>query len=346
MDLGNSGKGVKQAAGKANLKESPGLLGSGFRPQNPLPFMKALIPCMLTVGAALFVVAQNPKKEEAPPGSAEKIAAAMPSEPYAKPEKPRKVLFFSKTNGFRHGSIATGKLCFEEMGRKTGAFEAVISEDIAEFEAENLKKYDAVCFLSTTMNVFLPHPNDMKNLSAEGKEAAGKREAQLKENLMAFIKQGGGFIGVHAATDTCYEWSEYGKMINGYFDGHPWTADTMVSVKVEPGQEKHPLVAMFEGQNQEFKEEIYQLKDPYDSKAVHMLLRLDTEKTDMTKKGIKRTDGDFGISWARHWEKGRVFYSSLGHNHDMYWNPKVVRHYLAGIQWAIGDFKVEVKDGK
>ena len=104
-----------------------------------------------------------------------------------------------------------------------------------------------------------------------------------------------------------------------------------VSVKVEPGQEKHPLVAMFGGQNVDFKEEIYQLKDPYDSKSVHMLLRLDTEKTDMTLKGIKRTDGDFGIAWARHWEKGRVFYCSLGHNHEMYWHPKVVRHYLAGI---------------
>ncbi len=308
--------------------------------------MKALIPCLLTGATALFVVAQNPAAEQAPPGAAEKIAAALPDKPFAKPEKARKVLVFSKTNGFRHGSIATGKIALAEMGRKTGAFEAVISDDLAEFETDNLKKYDAVCFLSTTMNVFSPHPKELEKLSSAEKEAAVKRDAQLKENLMAFIKAGRGFVGIHAATDTCYEWSEYGKMINGYFDGHPWTADTMVSVKVEPGQEKHPLVAMFEGQNQEFKEEIYQLKDPYDSKAVHMLLRLDTEKTDMTRQGIKRTDGDFGISWARHWEKGRVFYSSLGHNHDMYWNPKVVRHYLAGIQWALGDFKVEIKDGK
>ena len=308
--------------------------------------MKALIPCLLTGAAALFVVAQNPAAEQAPPGAAEKIAAVLPDKPFATPAKSRKVLVFSKTNGFRHGSIATGKIALAEMGRKTGAFEAVISDDLAEFESDNLKKYDAVCFLSTTMNVFSPHPKELEKLPPAEKEAAVKRDAQLKENLMAFIKSGHGFIGIHAATDTCYEWSEYGKMINGYFDGHPWTADVMVSVKVEPGQEKHPLVAMFEGRNQEFKEEIYQLKDPYDSKAVHMLLRLDTEKTDMTRKGIKRTDGDFGISWARHWEKGRVFYCSLGHNHDMYWNPKVVRHYLAGIQWALGDFKVEVKDGK
>jgi type 1 glutamine amidotransferase len=103
---------------------------------------------------------------------------------------------------------------------------------------------------------------------------------------------------------------------------------------------------MFEGKNVDFKEEIYQLKDPYDSKAVHMLLRLDTERSDMNVKGIKRTDGDFGISWARHWDDGRVFYSSLGHNHEIYWHPTVVRHYLAGIQWALGDFKAEVKHPK
>jgi uncharacterized protein len=307
--------------------------------------MKSLIPCTITAAAALFVVAQNPDKEQAPPGAAEKIAAALPAKAFAKPQQTRKLLVFSKTNGFRHASIATGKLALTEMGAKTGAFETVISDDLAEFEKENLNKYDAVCFLSTTMNVFLPHPKEMEKLSAEEKAAATAREARLKENLMNFIKAGRGFVGIHAATDTCYEWKEYGKMINGVFDGHPWTANTRVSVKVEPGQETHPLVAMFGGKNLEFNEEIYQLKDPYDSKAVHMLLRLDTEKSDMSVKGIKRTDGDFGIAWARNWEKGRVFYCSIGHNHDMYWNPIVLGHYLAGIQWAIGDYKVELRDG-
>lgn len=328
------------------VKEQYGLPGRGwgarkarFNFENP---MKAMIPCVLTGAAALFVVAQKPSAEQAPPGAAEKIAKVLPQEPYAKPEKPRKLLVFSKTNGFRHASIATGKLMLEELGRRTGAFETVISDDLEQFELPNLEQYDAVCFLSTTMNVFSPHPKEMEKLSDADKQAARERDARLKENLMAYVKSGRGFIGIHAATDTCYEWPAYGRMINGYFDGHPWTADTPVSVKVEPGQEKHPLVSMFEGNNVEFKEEIYQLKDPYDSKAVHMLLRLDTEKTDMTLKGIKRTDNDFGIAWARHWEKGRVFYCSLGHNHEIYWHPKVVRHYLAGIQWAFGDLKADV----
>ena len=305
--------------------------------------MKPVIPAVLVATLALFVVAQNPAGEQAPPGALEKITVALPDKPFAKPEKPRKVLVFSKTNGFRHASIATGKVAFAEMGKKTGAFEAVISDDLANFEADALKSFDAVCFLSTTMNVFSPTAAELKKLTDAEKQAATERETRLKANLMDFVKAGGGFIGIHAATDTFYEWADYTKMINGCFDGHPWTADTKVSIKVEPGQEKHPLVAMFGGENIEFKEEIYQLKDPYDSKAVHMLLRLDTEKTDMTRKGIKRTDGDFGVAWARHWGKGRVFYCSLGHNHEIFWEPKVLRHYLAGTQWALGDYEAKVK---
>ena len=304
--------------------------------------MKHFVP----IATALFAMTLPSPAEAPPAGAAEKIAAILPDKPFAKPEKPRKLLVFAKTNGFRHASIATGKLALEELGKKTGAFETTITEELDQFEADNLKQYDAVLFLSTTMNVFAPKKDVFEKMTDDEKKAATERETRLKENLMKFIKSGRGYIGIHAATDCCYEWAEYGKMVNGFFDGHPWTADVKVSVKVEPGQEKHPLVAMFEGQNVEFPEEIYQFKDPYNSKSVHMLLRLDTEKTDMTRKGIKRTDGDFGISWARHWEKGRVFYSSLGHNHEIYWHPKVVRHDLAGIQWALGDYKVEVKDGK
>ncbi len=305
--------------------------------------MKSLIPRLLTCATALFVIGQNLAAEEAPAGSAEKITQALPDKAYAKPVKPRKLLVFSKTNGFRHASIPTGKLALAEMGRKTGAFEVVITEELDEFEADSLKKYDAVCFLNTTLDVFAPPRKIFTAMTDDEKKSATERGVRLQANLMNFIKAGHGFVGIHSATDCCYEWAEYGEMINGFFDGHPWGANVKVSVKVEPGQEKHPLVAMFGGENVEFPEEIYQFKAPYDSKAVHMLLRLDTEKTDMTRRGIKRTDGDFGIAWARHWEKGRVFYCSLGHNHEMYWHPKVVRHYLAGIQWAIGDYKVEVK---
>lgn len=292
--------------------------------------------------AAFFLASAAPDGEQAPPGAAEKIAETVPAEALAKPAKPRKVLVFSRTAGFRHASIATGKLALAELGRKTGAFEAVISDDLANFEPENISSFDAIVFLSTTQDVFSLPQAALQAMSEEERKDAGLRVEALRKSFMDFIRSGKGFVGIHAATDTFYNWSEYGEMVGGYFDGHPWTADRDVSIKVEPGQEKHPLVAMFDGKNLDFKEEIYQFKAPYDSKKVHMLLRLDPEKTDMKLGGIKRTDNDFGVSWARSWGKGRMFYCSIGHNHEMYWHPLVLRHYLAGIQWAIGDLKVSV----
>ncbi len=292
--------------------------------------------------AAFFLVAASPDNEQAPPGAAEAIAKALPDKAFAKPLKPRKVLVFSKTAGFRHQSIPTGKLALTELGKKTGAFETVVSDDLTNFEPKTIDQFDAIVFLSTTMDPFSPSQDALKGMSDADRKDAEARTERLKKSLMDFVKGGKGFVGIHAATDTFYNWSEYGEMVGGYFDGHPWTANHQVSIKVEPGQENHPLVAMFDGKNVDFKEEIYQFKAPYDSKKYHMLLRLDTEKTDMKVGGVKRTDGDFGVAWAQSWGRGRVFYCSIGHNHDMYWHPTILRHYLAGIQWAIGDFKVKV----
>jgi type 1 glutamine amidotransferase len=307
--------------------------------------MKALLPACLVGAFALGVVAYNPAKEQPPAGAAGKIAAALPSKAFAKPEKARKLLVFSRTGGFRHASIVTGKISLTEMGKKTGAYETVVSDDLDNFEKDKISQFDAICFLSTTQNPFAPFKDEFLKLSEEERNAAKEKEMRLRENLMAFVKNGGGFVGIHAATDTFYEWPEYGEMVNGYFNGHPWTADKEVSIYVEPGQEKHPLAAMFGGERLEFKEEIYQFKAPYDSSKVQMLLRLDPEKSAKVG-GLKRKDNDYGVSWARNWEKGRVFYCSIGHNHEMYWHPKVLSHYLAGIQWAMGDYKVELAEGK
>jgi len=307
--------------------------------------MKALIPASLVGAVALFAVAYNPADEKTPPGAVEKIAAALPAEAYAKPAKPRTLLVFSRTGGFRHASIVTGKLALTELGKKTGAFDAVVSDDLSNFEKDKIAKFDAICFLSTTQNPFAPFKDKLLTMSAEEKAKAVEYEMLLRVNLMAFVKGGGGFVGIHAATDTFYDWPEYGEMINGYFDGHPWDANKKVSIYVEPGQEMHPLAAMFGGERLEFEEEIYQFKAPYDSSKVQMLLRLDPEKSEKVG-GMKRKDNDYGVGWARNWEKGKVFYCSIGHNHEMYWNPKILKHYLAGIQWAMGDYKVELGEGK
>lgn len=290
----------------------------------------------MLLGAIGLAISNQP-----PNDAAEKILAAVPDKPMAAPQKNRRLLVFSVTNGFRHGSIPTGQLMMRLMGEKTGAFEAVVSDDLANFEADVLATFDAVCFLNTTGNPFLPHTDKMKDMDEDAVKSAKILDMQLRDNLMAYIRNGGGFIGVHSATDTFYDWPEYGEMINGYFNGHPWNANTAVSVKVEPGQENHPVAAMFGGMNVDITEEIYQLKHPYDSSKVRMVLRLDTDRSPMDLQGIKRDDRDFGISWVRKWGNGRVFYTALGHNHEIYWHSKIVPHFLAGIQWALGDLQAD-----
>jgi type 1 glutamine amidotransferase len=124
-------------------------------------------------------------------------------------------------------------------------------------------------------------------------------------------------------------------MIGGYFDGHPWHSTDAVTVKVE--KPENPIVKPFGDKPFELTEEIYQLKAPYDRSKCEVLLSLDTSKTDMTKNGVKRTDGDFAVSWIKPFGDGRVFYTSLGHNEAVWNDPRYQKHLLAGIAWAAGE---------
>jgi hypothetical protein len=127
-------------------------------------------------------------------------------------------------------------------------------------------------------------------------------------------------------------------MMGGTFDGHPWGSGDTVGVKiVEP---KHALNAAFKGQNFKIKDEIYQFRSDTAKPSERLiLLSLDPENTDMNKKGAHK-DGHFPISWVATYGKGRTFYCSLGHNEAIYHNPAVLQHYLAGLQYVLGDFDV------
>ncbi|HNQ24596.1 MAG TPA: DUF1080 domain-containing protein [Phycisphaerae bacterium] len=243
------------------------------------------------------------------------VAAALPGKAVVAPTQPRKLLVFSLCRGFVHDSIPLAAQTLEMLGKKTGAYDAVLTSDVDMLHPDKLAHFDAVCFNNTTGELF--------------------DNPVLRQGLLDFVRSGKGFIGIHAATDCFYKWSAYGEMVGGYFDGHPW--NEKVTVKID--EPTHPLVAAFGGQAFPVADEIYQFGPPYSRDALRVLLSLDTSKTDMTKQGIKRTDGDFAVSWVRNYGKGRVFFCSLGHRHDIFWNPAVLQHYLAGIQFALGDLK-------
>jgi len=292
---------------------------------------KFLILSILTVILPLSTFAQ--KKGKVNSQELRKSASELES---VKPKSERKVLIFSQTNGYRHKSIPLGLESFSVVGKETGAFKAVVSNDLSNFEPENIKQFDAICFLNTTGEVFSPDKKVVKKLSDTEKQEWEKREKELKESFMGFIKSGKGFIGVHAATDTFYKWPDYVEMIGGTFDGHPWGSKTEVSIK--PESDSNKIIAYLNGENLEFKEEIYQYKGDEISGNPNILLRLDPHKNSFEK--AKRNTKNIPVAWTKTHGEGRIFYSSLGHNNQMFTDPQILQHYLNGIQWALGDLEL------
>jgi len=189
--------------------------------------------------------------------------------------------------------------------------------------------------LSTTGELFSPHSKRQKvELTPEEEQAWAEKAVRLKMNMMAHIKNGKGFIGIHSATDTFYDWPEYGDMIGAYFDGHPWTAKTEVTIKVAEGQENNPLVSYLGDDNLIFQEEIYQYRERNIKGNANVLLQLDPIANDFSKSNSPE-DKFIPISWTKQHGEGRVFYSSLGHNQAIFHNTKVLQHYLNGIQWVL-----------
>ena len=262
-----------------------------------------------------------------------KITAAVPDAPAVKPAKRRKLLVFSLAWKYRHSSIPYFKKAVEAMAAKTGAFEVVVSDDVAMFEPETLKTFDAVVFNNTNNEIFLPENVD--KLSPAERAKAVERDARLKRSLVDYLAGGGGLAVTHAGVASFRQWPEYGNIIGARFQNHPWRSGSKVTLKVD--EPDHPVAGAFTGGSFTVSDEIYQMKAPYSREKLRVLLSVDTGKTNMKVGGIRRTDGDFAISWIKRYGKGRVFYCALGHDHDLFWNPTVLQHYLDGIQYALGD---------
>ena len=266
------------------------------------------------------------------------IQAALPKTPRSAPPDRRKLLVFTRATGYVHQSIPHGAHAFQLMGRTSGAYEAVITNDLTYFERSRLSAFDAVLLCNTTGSWIQPTDEDIRKLSLPGNPGKDAVEAELRRNLLDFVASGKGLVGIHSASDANYHWPEFGQLIGGYFNAHPW--HERVGIRVE--QPDHSLAKAFGGRDFPIVDEIYQFKDPYSRDRLQVLLSLDPQKTDMTKKKIRRTDGDFAVAWIRRHGKGRVFYSSLGHRPEIYWNPMIMQFYLDGIQFALGDLDVNV----
>lgn len=267
---------------------------------------------------------RSPRKPKTMEEATAWIRAALPAAAPATPKQPRVLLVYSRTCGFRHDSIAVGIKAMELLGTETKAFTIVASEDPEVISDESLRRFDGVVMLNTTGDAFG---------AAKGQPVDPKEEAR-KESFKRFIESGKGLIGIHAATDTYHRWPWYSEAVGGTFAGHPW--NTAVPMRCD--DPAHPCMAGLgaEGKDLVFNDEIYQYKNQPLAR-MRVLLRIDDTWPDAAKG--KSPDRHVPVSWVKTAGKGRVFYSNLGHNQATYCDARVLAHYLAGIQFAIGDLE-------
>ena len=231
-----------------------------------------------------------------------------------------RVLVVAQTNGFEHDSVSDAMAAVYKMGHDSRLWETILRTDTENITKKKLEKgnfknldyFDAIVFASTTGELSLTDDQ--------------------KADFMSFIKEDGkGFVGVHAALDTNYKWPEYGEMIGGWFNEHPWgtfNAPIVVEDPTFPAVRHFPTAFMK-------KDEIYQAKE-WSRDKVNVLLRLDESKLNFDNPRVHRTDKDFAVAWAKMHGKGRVFYSTLGHTKEAWDDPDIQKMYFEAIKWVLG----------
>jgi type 1 glutamine amidotransferase/sugar phosphate isomerase/epimerase len=304
-------------------------------PRGPLPAQPALALTRraflartatgaLALGCSPPLLAAAPAT--APASERELVEAAIPTRALATPRKPRKLLIFDRNVNYGgHPSILTANLAFELMGRKTGAFDTVVSRDPEVFRPESLRQFDAVFFNNCVGNLFT--------------------DPALRQSLAEFVYRGGGMMGVHGTTVAftqwpggVEDWPEFGLMIGARGANHR-ANDEHVFIKLD--DHSNPLTGMFGRQGFDYRDEFFRPGDPYSRKRVRVLLSIDTDKTDL-KQGrgsapLERADNDFALAWVRNYGRGRTFYCTIAHNPYVFRDPKMLPFYLAAAQFVLGD---------
>jgi type 1 glutamine amidotransferase len=214
-----------------------------------------------------------------------------------------RVLIFSKTNGFRHASIPFGIDAIKKLGAENG-FAVDATEDSTWFTKKTLKKYAALIFLSPTGTVFGP---------------------EQEKALQGYIRHGGGYVGIHAASDCEYNWQWYGDLVGGYFKSHP----KQQKAKIIIVNKEHPSTRHLPDTWERF-DEWYNFK--YLNPNLTVLLKIDESSYD---PGADKM-GDHPMAWYHNFEGGRAFYTELGHTNESYSDQDYLKHILGGIQYAIG----------
>ena len=212
-----------------------------------------------------------------------------------------KILVFSGTKVFRHKSIAEGKIALLKMGSEKN-WKVDTTEDATLFTESNLKQYHAIVFLNTTGNIL----ND-----------------EQQNAFQKYIQAGGGFVGIHSATDTEYDWPWYNNLVGAFFESHPKPQVALYSVV----NKNHPAVTFMPDTLRRF-EEIYNFKS-FKKELVNVLITVDEKSYTGGKMGDYHP-----IAWYHNYDGGRAFYTEWGHHPEAFTEPLFLQHIAAAINWA------------
>jgi type 1 glutamine amidotransferase/sugar phosphate isomerase/epimerase len=289
-------------------------------------FEKALRPVMAEQVDEMSRTAAIRGPDRLSPEEKQKIDAALPAEAPAKPKKPRKLLVMDINIAYGgHRSIPAENYALEMMGKKTGAYEAVFSDDLDNLKYPKIKEYDAV-YLNNTVGMIFVDP-------------------EVREGLVRFIREGGGLGGNHGTSHASMDWPEFHEMIGVTRGVHRQPSERFL-VKIDDPHS--PLTAAFHGQEFEYEDEFFRfVNPPYSRERLHVLLSMDVAKTDMSQGvpfmpgSLARPDADYAVSWIRNYGKGRVFFCILGHNPTLFTSPELAQFFLAGIQFMLGDLQAD-----
>ena len=226
-------------------------------------------------------------------------------------------LVFSKTAAFRHDSIPAGVAAIQQLGARHN-FRVTATEDAAAFTDANLARYDVVVWLSTTGDVL-----------TDTQQAAFER----------YIRAGGGYAGIHAASDTEYDWAWYGGLVGAYFRDHPGSVNPQFQVATVKVLGRDTAATRPLPRRWEREEEWYNFRtNPRDT--VRVLAEVDERTYDPRGYSVPGGSPGMGrhhpISWCQPYDGGRAFYTAMGHKPEYYSEPLLLAHLLGGIRMAAG----------
>jgi len=235
-------------------------------------------------------------------------------------------------SGFQHDSVSHALATIDRLGYESGIYVTYIRTDSQLLTKEKVERHDPrTPELGSTINA-----KNLDYFDAIFFMGTGENDLtdQQKKDLLAFVHDDGkGFVAAHTGDDAFFTWPEFGEMVGGYFDNHPWgqfDAPVIVEDQNFPAMKAFPPAFTIH-------DEIYVHKAPFSRDKVHVLARLDETKLDYGKaQNLHRTDKDFPVAWSKSYGKGRVFYSTFGHAAETWDDPRVQKMYLEAIKWALG----------